>query len=109
MQFLNYSAKRTYKYLLKDLFVKNLASLTIPLVSETSHMFVFKFFATKIAIPPFPLLTEPALYERFYFFTIVNKSQVFYKFEIPQFLSKMCILKFTNKYKLAIPTIPLVS
>ena len=72
-------------------------------------MFVFQFFAAKIAIPPVNLLSETALYVFFYFFTICNKLQVFCKFEIPQFLSKMCILTFSNNYKLAIPTIPLVS
>ena len=43
------------------------------------------------------------------FFTIVNKSQVFSKSAIPQFLSKTRILTLTNNYKLASPTITLVS
>ena len=44
--------------------ITNNYKLTIPtisLVSETEHMFVFQFFAAKIAIPPVPLLTETAL------------------------------------------------
>ena len=58
LQFLNSSAKRTYKVLLVDLFVKNLESPTIPLVSETSHMLVFQLLAAKIAIPTIPLVSE---------------------------------------------------
>ena len=58
MQFFNSSAKHTYKVLLVDLFVKNLESPTIPLVSETSHMLVFHLLAAKIEIPAISFVSE---------------------------------------------------
>ena len=38
-----------------------LAISTIPLVIETTQMFVFKLFAAKFSIPTVPLLTEMSL------------------------------------------------